>query len=216
MIRCMVSSGSSLAWRTAIAAGTGGLVLGGLTLALQGVLPGSSNRLANSGAVWVIGAFAAGVMSRKNRCLTWLAGTAVLLGAVPGYYGSMVVFEHGEVSQAVLSGPLGWSAVALASGPVFATAGSWWRGDRLGRRVASLCLLGGVFLAEGGYLLVSHRPAGEAVILSSIGVLIPLALGRSAQERLYGLAALAPAAAVGLGGYVVLSRVMDVAFTRGG
>jgi hypothetical protein len=197
-------------------AAAGGLVLGGLTLSVQGALPGSSNRLANSGAVWVVGAFVAGAVLRDGGWRTWLAGTAVLLGAVTGYYGSLVVFEHRAVGPAVLSGPIGWSVVALASGPIFATAGSWWHDHRLGRRVGSLCVLGGVFVAEGGYLLVSRRPVGEAVIVSTIGVLVPLVLGRSGRERLYGAAALAPVAAVGFGGYLMLSAVLDVAFTRGG
>jgi hypothetical protein len=201
---------------TTLAAAGGGLVLGGLTLALQGALPGSSNRLANSGAVWVVGAFLAGALLRVGRWQTWLAGTAVLVGAVAGYYGSLVAFEHKTASPAGLSGPVGWSAVALASGPIFATAGSWWRDERLGRRVGSLGLLGGVFVAEGGYLLASHRPVGQTVVVSTIGVLLPLTLGRSARERLYGEAALAPAAAVGFGGYLALSAVLNVAFTRGG
>jgi len=210
----MASRGSRPVWQTTVAAGIGGLVVGGLTLSVQGALPGSSNRLANSGAVWVVGAFVAGAITRDNGWRTWLAGTAVLVGAVGGYYGSMVVFEHRGVGRAVLAGPIGWSAVALASGPVFAIAGSWWRDDRLGRRVGSLCLLGGVFLAEGGYLLASHRPVGEAVVVASVGVLIPLALGRSARERLYGVAAVIPAAMLGFGGYAVLSVVLDFAFTR--
>jgi Family of unknown function (DUF6518) len=212
----MTSRSNPLAWRVIVAAAVGGLVLGGLTLFLQGMLPGSSNRLANSGAVWVVGAFVVGAMCRDEGWRTWLAGTAMLLGAVAGYYGSLVAFEHRIISSAVLSGPIGWSAVALASGPIFATAGSWWRDQRLRRRVVSLCVLGGVFVAEGGYLLASHRPVAEAVIVSTIGVLIPLALGRSAHERLYGAAALMPVAAIGFGGYLVLSAVLDVAFTRGG
>ena len=211
----MASRSNSVAW-SAIFAAAGGLVLGGLTLALQGVLPGSWNRLANSGAVWIVGAFVVGAVTRDAGWRTWLAGTAVLLGAVTGYYGLLAAFEHRTISPAVLSGPIGWSVVALASGPVFATAGSWWRDHRPLRRVASLCLLGAVFIAEGGYLLVSHRPVGEAVIVSAIGVLVPLALGRTTRERLYGMAALAPVAAVGFGGYLVLNAVLEVAFTRGG
>jgi hypothetical protein len=212
----MASRSGPTGWWAVVAAGAGGIVLGGLTLALHGVLPGSSNRLVNSGAVWVVGAFVAGALLRDVGWRTWLAGTAVLLGAVAGYYGSLVAFEHRSVSPAVLAGPVGWSAVALASGPVFATAGSWWRDPRPRRRVAALCMLGGVFVAEGGYLLASHRPVGETVVVSAVGVLVPLVLGRSARERLYGVAALTPVAAVGFGGYLVLNAVLDVAFTRGG
>jgi len=206
----------STGWRTVFLAAAGGVVLGGLTLAMAGVLPGGSSRLVNSGAVWVVGAYVAGALARNVLWHTWLAGIAVLVGAVAGYYGSMVVFQGREVSPAVLSGPIGWSVVALASGPIFATAGSWLRSDRLGRRVCSLCLLGGVFVAEGGYLLLTDRPTSEVVIVSAIGVLAPLIAGRSMRERLYGVAALVPAAALGIGGYALLGAVLDVAFTRAG
>jgi Family of unknown function (DUF6518) len=74
----------------------------------------------------------------------------------------------------------------------------------------------GVFLAEGGYLLISHRPVGEALIVSAAGLLVPLALGRTGRERLIGLAAMVPIAVLGLGGYLVLDSVLDVAFTRQG
>ncbi|NUR73824.1 MAG: hypothetical protein HOU81_23675 [Hamadaea sp.] len=43
--------------------------------------------------------------------------------------------------------------------------------------------------------------------------MVPLALGRSGRERLLGLAAIAPIAVVGLGGYLVLDSILDVAFT---
>ncbi len=105
--------------------------------------------------------------------------------------------------------------VGLASGPVFATAGSWWRDERRIRRVSSLCLLGGVFVAEAGYLAVSHRPAGQVALMLVIGLLVPVLLGRSTADQLYGMAALVPAAAIGLGGYLVLNKLLDVAITRG-
>ncbi|MEV6927811.1 DUF6518 family protein [Dactylosporangium sp. NPDC051485] len=202
----------AIAWR----AGLAGLLLGVVTLLLGDVLPAGSSRLANSGAVWAVGAFAAGAVCRDGRWRAWLAGTAVLVGAVLGYYGALVGFAHHAVDRAHLHGPVQWSAVGLLGGPVFATAGAWWRDERRQRRVLGLCLLGGVFLAEGAYLLVSHRPVGEAVIVAVIGVLVPLAMGRDARDRLCGALALAPAAALGLGGYLVLDLVMDVAFTRHG
>jgi hypothetical protein len=211
----MAARSGASGWWTSVAA-VGGLALGAATLLLNGVLPGGSNRLVNSGAVWVVGAFLAGVLSRDGRWRTWLVGTAVLLGAVSGYYGAMVALEHRSVSPAALSGPTQWSAVALLSGPIFATAGSWWHERRRSRRVVALSVLGGVFVAEGGYLLASHRAVGEAVIVSAIGVLVPLVLGRGARERLYAMAALAPAATLGFIGYLVLDAVMDVAFTRQG
>ncbi|MFI5916895.1 DUF6518 family protein [Dactylosporangium sp. NPDC051541] len=206
-----MTSGSGL-----LAAALGGMVLGALSLLLNGVLPGGSSRLVNSGAVWVVGAFVAGAVLRDGGWRTWLAGTAVLVGAVAGYYGSLVVFEHRTMSPGVLTGPAQWALVGLAAGPLFATAGAWWRDPRRARRVVALCLLGGVFVAEGAYLLASHRPPAEALLVSAAGVLVPLALGRGARDRLFGVMGLLPAAVAGFGGYLVLDAVMDVAFTRAG
>src|SRR5262245_3582375 len=42
--------------------GVAGLLLGGVTLLLQGILPGVFNHLANSGAVWSVGAFVTGAL----------------------------------------------------------------------------------------------------------------------------------------------------------
>ncbi|MEV4135661.1 DUF6518 family protein [Dactylosporangium sp. NPDC049742] len=197
-------------------AALGGVALGSVSLLLNGVLPGDSSRLVNSGAIWVVGAFAAGAVLRDGGWRTWLAGTAVLVGAVAGFYGSLVVFEHRAVSPAVVTGPAGWALVGLAAGPLFATAGAWWRDERRARRVAALCLLGGVFVAEGAYLLASHRPLGEALLVSVAGALVPPVLGRGTRDRLYGLIGLVPAAVAGFGGYLVLDAVLDVAFTRAG
>jgi hypothetical protein len=47
--------------RRLLGAAAGGLAVGGLTLWLQGILPGAWNHLANSGAVWVLAAFGAGI-----------------------------------------------------------------------------------------------------------------------------------------------------------
>ncbi|WP_433043981.1 DUF6518 family protein [Dactylosporangium sp. CS-033363] len=200
--------------KPALLCAAGGVVLGVLSLLLNTVLPGDSSRLVNSGAVWAVGAFAAGAVLRTGRWRLWIAGTAVLVGAVAGYYGGLVVFEHRHVGPDVLAGPVGWSVVGLAAGPVFATAGSWWRDERRGRRVVALCVLGGVFLAEAAYLAVSDRPAGEAALVAALGVAVPLALGRGAAERALAVVALVPATAVGLLGYLALDSLLDVAFTR--
>lgn len=202
-------------WRDLVVAALGGVLLGALSLLLNGLLPGGSNRLVNSGAVWVVGAFAAGALLRDRAWQRiWLAGTAVLVGAVAGYYGSLAVFERHPVSSAELTGPVEWALVGLAAGPLFAMAGAWWRDPRRSRRLAALCLLGGVFIAEAAYLLVRHRPTAEALIVAAIGVLIPVFLGRETRDRVYGFLGLLPAAVVGFGGYLVLDALMDVAFTR--
>jgi hypothetical protein len=200
--------------KTTSACVLGGLLLGVLTLLLGRALPGDSSRLANSGAVWAAAAFAAGAVLREGRWRIWIAGTAVLVGAVAGYYGGLVVFEHREIGTGVLTGPIGWSVVGLAAGPVFATAGAWWRDERRGRRVVAVCTLGGVFLAEAAYLLATERPPGEAATVAAIGLGIALVLSRSARERLLTVVALIPATVLGFMAYTALDAVLDVAFTH--
>ncbi|WP_433075488.1 DUF6518 family protein [Dactylosporangium sp. CA-052675] len=200
--------------RTLLAWTAGGIALGVVSLMLNHVLPGGSSRLVNSGAVWAAGAFAAGAAVRAGWWRVWLAGTVVLVGAVAGYYGGLVVFEGRHAGADVLAGPLGWGAVGLLAGPVFATAGAWWRDERRGRRVVGVCVLGGVFLAEAAYLAVKERPAGEAWIVAAIGLAVPLVLSRTGRERLLALVALVPAAVLGAMAYLALGSVLDVAFTR--
>ncbi|MEU7867452.1 DUF6518 family protein [Dactylosporangium sp. NPDC049140] len=192
----------------------GGIALGVVSLLLGGVLGGDSGRLVNSGAVWAVGAFAAGAVARRGPWRVALAGVVVLVGAVAGYYGGLVVFEHRHVGADVLAGPVGWSVVGLAAGPVFATAGAWWRDERRGHRVVGVCALGAVFLAEAAYLAVKGRPAGEAWIVAAIGLAVPLVLSRGGRERLMAMVALVPATALGVVGYLTLASVLDVAFTR--
>ena len=101
-----MAASTRMAFRSGfLLAALGGVALGSLSLLLNGVLPGGSSRLVNSDAVWVVGAFAAGAVLRDGGWRTWLAGMAVLVGAVAGFYGSLVVFEHRTVSPTVVIGP---------------------------------------------------------------------------------------------------------------
>jgi len=94
--------------RIVIIAAVGGLALGTMTLATQNILPGDWNRLANSGAVWVIGAYAVGAVTRDPGWPTRLGGIAVLVGAVAGYYGLLAAQRHELVGLDHVSGPIGW------------------------------------------------------------------------------------------------------------
>jgi hypothetical protein len=193
----------------------GGLLLGGVTLVLQGLLPGVWNHLANSGAVWVVGAYVAGACFPTGRWRPALAGLLAEVGAVVGYYASTTVFLQDDLSRAALTGPVVWGAVALVAGPLFGTAGAWRRDGRRGRRIASLGLLGGVFVAEAVDLLVRLHYVADAAIMATIGVAVPLLLARNGRERLYGLLALVVAALAGYGGYVLLDKVLQPLFVHG-
>jgi Family of unknown function (DUF6518) len=73
-------------------------------------------------------------------------------------------------------------------------------------RVIALGVLSGVFVAEG-LTDVRHVPtlrtAGWGLLVT--GMLVPLVLGRSRRERLFGLAAMVPVALVTFGAYQVIN-----------
>jgi hypothetical protein len=184
----------------------GGVVIGGLTLVLQGLLPGAWNQLANSAAVWSVGGYVAGwALARRGKWwLAALGGLAVLAGEVVGYYASSSLFLPGEETLAALRGPVVWLVIAAVAGPVLGLAGrlravGWRRGPRwLSPGAVSAALLGAVFLAEAGRLGLALGYWGEAAILGAIGLAVPLVVGRSWGERGRGLAALVPLVALGL------------------
>lgn len=130
---------------------------------MQGTLPGILNHLGNSGAVWSLAAFAADAILPVRGWRAAVAGTLVLAGAVLGYYGSTTVFLHDDLSTSALTGPAFWAVVACVAGPIFGVAGAVsTRGERSVHTAAALGTLGAVFLAEGLYLAIVLRYAGEA------------------------------------------------------
>ena len=154
-----------------------GLAVGGLTLVMQGTLPGVLNHLGNSGAVWSLAAFGAGALLPVRGWRAAVSGAVLLVGAVLGYYGSTTVFLHDDVNSGTLLGPAVWATVALVAGPVFGLAGAAYRGDRPGYRWAALGALGAVFVAEALYLGGALSQWGEAGLMAGLGLLLALLLG---------------------------------------
>ncbi|MBA3824177.1 MAG: hypothetical protein H0X24_09825 [Ktedonobacterales bacterium] len=180
-----------------------GVVVGGLTLLGQGILPGSFSQIANSGAVWVVPAFFLASLTTSNT-LAINAGIATLFGEVLGYYG-FASFKYGlpdSYSFVAL-----WLIIGLVFGPVFAIAGHWWRGEDAGHRNIAVALLGAVFIAEGIYLIAIVQYPIEGIGGIVIGLLIPLVMSRSNTERLYALLAILPAILLGVVGYLVISLI---------
>src|SRR5690349_20999788 len=97
----------------------GGLALGAATLGLQALLPGHLNQLANSGAVWAAGAFAAGAAlagrstGRGGGWYPMVAGLLVLLGADLGYYACTTVLLGQPITASSVVGPVVWGVVAV-------------------------------------------------------------------------------------------------------
>ncbi|WP_285745844.1 DUF6518 family protein [Lentzea sp. NBRC 105346] len=159
----------------------GGLAIGVATNLLQGVLPGHFNSIANSGSVWVVGAFVAGALATRRAPLL---GLLTQVFAVVGYYGYAELFRDGMGSAYA---PAVWLGFALVGGPIFGLAGTWWRRGAGRRPIMGAGLLGGVFGMDGlWHLMVLHYlPTGMAFCV--VAVLVPLALGRTWRERLLGV-----------------------------
>ncbi|MGW2718393.1 DUF6518 family protein [Streptomyces sp. NPDC001492] len=172
-------------WMSAPLAGVG---LGMLTNLAQGVLPGASNQIANSGAVWCVPAFAVGALVAGGHPALRrpvLAGLYTTIGLVVGYYGYA---EFGRGGMGSPFWPLVWLAMALLSGPLFGAAGAWWRrGHTAPRRVAGLASLAAVFGMEAIlYVRVLHY-AEQAWACAALLVLTPLLMGRGPKERALAL-----------------------------
>jgi hypothetical protein len=78
-----------------------GISAGVLTLLGQGVLDANWNRLANSGAVWLMVGFLAG---SRMPSISWavVAGIATLIAAIAGYYAAAVVVALPESAHPAL------------------------------------------------------------------------------------------------------------------
>jgi hypothetical protein len=145
-------------WHMVVLAAVCGLAVGALTFVAQGLLPGTLNHFANSGAVWLAPAFfiAALMPGWKGAALV---STEMLLGEVLGYYGlAALVLGTGFGFFVAL-----WTGTALVGGPLAGVAGFWWRHARFAWRVVAVAFLGGVFIAEGIFLLLSGASAPGGV-----------------------------------------------------
>jgi Family of unknown function (DUF6518) len=199
-------------WVIVAVALAGGLVLGPVDLLAQRSLPYPWANLANSSAVWAVGAFAIGVWARAGRWRPALAGTVLLLAAVGCYYLAATVVQHDNLSLLWSTTTLAWLVFGLLAGVVFGTGGGWSRTGNRWRRLVGVALPGAVLLAEAGLLVyrgARSSPAGRvehvqtAVIEAALAVVCCLAAGRTRRERVEGLAASVPLALVGLGGFVL-------------
>jgi hypothetical protein len=125
-----------------------GIVGGGVTAYLQGVLPASWNTLANSGAIWTLAAFVgAAALAGRQRAVTVAMATLVLVGEVAGYYWFVTDLRHLPVLR---SEELLWTLAALWVGPLTGLAAHAARWGE--RRVLALSSMCGVLVGEGAYL----------------------------------------------------------------
>ncbi|MER5951807.1 DUF6518 family protein [Streptomyces sp. NPDC001904] len=161
-----------------------GLALGVLTNLLQGLLPWPWSQLANSGGVWSVVAFVTGaVLAPRVRGVRRIATAGALaeIGLVVGYYGYA---ELGRGGMGSIVFPLVWLVMACVAGPLFGTAGAWWRrSPRLWLRAGSLGAVGGLFGSECLHSWLTLGYAGQALACAAVACALPLALSRTWRER---------------------------------
>ena len=91
-----------------------------------------------------------------------------------------------------------WGLGAIVGGPVFGIAGLAWRTGLPGNERFAIGLVAAVAIAEGIYhasMLATRPTEGAGFIVA--GLLAPLVLGRSREDRLWGYVATLPALALG-------------------
>ena len=183
-----------------------GLGLGVVTQILQSVLPTGWSQAANAISPWLLVAFFIG-SAMPDRGSAVVAGLATLVLALVGYYATTQLrYGIGGGTSALIF----WGLGAAVGGPVFGLAGHTWRTGEHRYRALALGLLAAVFIAEAGYHLLVLSEPGVAVGFAVAGLLVPLVLGRSREDRLGAYVAAVPALALGAAGFVVFIWIYDV------
>jgi Family of unknown function (DUF6518) len=174
-----------------------GLVLGSVDLAAQKILPYPWANLANSSAVWALGAFALGSCLRLPFRRAAVAGVVVLVVAVESYYLTATLVQDDSLTNLTQPSTQIWLLFAVLAGVVFAVAGSWAATGALLLRPLGVAIAGSVLIAEALVFLYRSSSAGSnrtedrqtALIEAILGLLIVLLLARTKRRRViaYGL-----------------------------
>jgi hypothetical protein len=152
-----------------------GILAGGLTAYLQGVLSAQWNTVANSGAVWTLAGAAAAAVLGRQRGTAAGAGLLVLVGEVAGYYAYVTDVLHLPVLRAE---ELLWTLAALWIGPLAGLAAFAARWDRGAARAVALLAFCGIVGGEGAYLWhVAQVPGAGQVEVAAAGVGAAAVLG---------------------------------------
>jgi hypothetical protein len=177
-----------------------GLATGVLTQLGQSILPDGWRQVANAISPWLLVAFFVG-SRMPDRLWAAGAGIATLLLALVGYY-AMTELRYG-IGGGTTS-LIFWGLGAVVGGPVFGIAGLAWRAGPQRQRAFAIGLVAAVLIAEGIYnaVVLSSPTVATGFVLA--GLLAPLLLGRTRNDRLLGYAAALPMLVVfGTAGYAV-------------
>lgn len=190
-----------------------GIALGAVDLLLQRVLPYPWANLANSSAVWALGAFGVGWWLRARPWRSALAGIGLLLVAVQAYYLAAVVLMGDDVRILWSSTAMLWSFFGVLAGALFGAAGGLSHDRRPWLRAIAVAMPGAVLLAEAATLVNRSDEPGRgpdyrtdslqtAAIEAILGIVLILVIARTRRARLQALAAATALAAVGFAGFV--------------
>jgi Family of unknown function (DUF6518) len=181
-----------------------GVAVGVATVLGQSVLSAEWNRLANSGAIWLLASFLVGSRMPTIRRAA-VAGMATLVLAVVAYYVAAKLTGAGVSTRTIVI----WVGTALVGGPAYGAAGHWWRTGPVGRRIIAIGLMGGIVTAEGvSTLLRIPDLAAVGWVETVAGLGLVIALGRSTRERLLGLAVVPFVVVAGVIAYELLDRII--------
>ncbi|MFG2072524.1 DUF6518 family protein [Nonomuraea maritima] len=199
-------------WTLAALALGVGLVGGAATSFGQTVLSGGWHALVNSTAPWATVAFLVGLRAAGHWRRAAVAGVLSQLGLLAGYYVTAELRGYPTGLGAVVI----WAVAGVVAGPVYGAAGALLRADRRLLRAVATGLTGSAWGADGlRFLWLASdaqsnsgpgATAGWSFLL--ISVLLPVALARSARDRVYALLVLI----AGVGAVAVASLVIDQAF----
>jgi len=181
-----------------------GVAVGVATLIGQSILSAEWNRLANSGAIWLLASFLVGSRMPTNGRAA-VAGMVTLVLAVIAYYVAAKLAGAGVSTRTVVI----WIGTALVGGPVYGAAGHWWRTGPDARRILAIGLMGGIVTAEGiSTLLRLPDLAAVGWVETVAGLGLVVLLGRSLRERSLGLAVVPLVVLAGVIAYEILERVI--------
>ena len=190
-----------------------GTALGVVDLLLQRGLPYPWANLANSSAVWALGAFGVGWWLHARPSGSALAGIGLLVIAVQTYYLAAVVLMNDDVRILRSSTAMIWSVLGVLAGALFGAAGGLSHDRRPWLRAIAAAMPGAVLLAEAATLVDRSDNPGRgpdyrtdslqtAAIEVILGIGLILVVAKTHLARLQALAAATVLAAVGFVGFV--------------
>jgi len=182
----------------------------GLAVGTASVFPyvhtaGPLHFLGNSAALWLLIAFAVGVLAHNPRRGA-IAGTVLLVATVVAFFVTYkLLFPDNHVGRVAAF----WLSTALVGGAVFGLAGGVWRDGDPNRRGVTAAIVGGAFIAEA----ISFQAVGGELwrwLEIVVGVALCLLLATGRRARLVAMCALPACVALGLLGWVVTKHAMHV------